>query len=252
MITKKQLIRYIKRGLTVWNIVDIEKVCRNTVIKWMKKHKLDTPRGFFSKGLPLGRPPGIPMSEDQKEIRRKMFSGTGNPFHGKAHSGKTRKQMRKNHADFRGERNPFRKSLRDPKKREAHKARCQALWDARDSEFRQRFGERRKTGYQEITGTFWARVKHNAKTRGLSVEITMEDAWDVFVKQRGLCALSGVPIWFGAGAITTASLDRIDSSRPYTLNNIQWVHKTVNLMKGKISQEDFVFFCIEVFKCQNN
>ncbi len=41
----------------------------------------------------------------------------------------------------------------------------------------------------------------------------------------------------------TASLDRIDSSKGYTKDNIQWVHKHVNLMKHKFDQKYFVDIC---------
>jgi len=43
-------------------------------------------------------------------------------------------------------------------------------------------------------------------------------------------------------ADTTASLDRINSSKGYTLDNVQWVHKTVNIMKQGLSDEDFKYW----------
>jgi len=42
---------------------------------------------------------------------------------------------------------------------------------------------------------------------------------------------------------TTASVDRIDSSKGYVTGNIQIVHKTVNYMKHTLTQADFLFFC---------
>lgn len=41
----------------------------------------------------------------------------------------------------------------------------------------------------------------------------------------------------------TASLDRIDSSRGYEIDNIQWVHKDVNKMKMGLSQNEFIDIC---------
>jgi hypothetical protein len=41
----------------------------------------------------------------------------------------------------------------------------------------------------------------------------------------------------------TASLDRIDSSKGYTLGNIQWVHKWVNLMKQDMTDQEFIEWC---------
>ena len=61
----------------------------------------------------MGRPKGIPMSEEQKELRRQLFKGKNNPFYGKKHSDVTKKLMSENHADFSGENNPFKQSLSD-------------------------------------------------------------------------------------------------------------------------------------------
>jgi hypothetical protein len=141
--------------------------------------------------------------------------------------------------------------MQDPEKRTAHKKCCRNLWDNRDAEWRRRFGERLKTGYGEIDGTFWARVRSNAKIRGIDVRLTPEDAWKIFLDQERTCALSGVPIGFDRDDVT-ASLDRIDSDGYYTPDNVQWVHKTVNMMKGKVSQEAFVYFCKRVAQCQES
>jgi len=43
--------------------------------------------------------------------------------------------------------------------------------------------------------------------------------------------------------LRTASLDRIDSTKNYTIDNIQWVHKDVNKMKMDFSQEYFIEMC---------
>jgi hypothetical protein len=45
---------------------------------------------------------------------------------------------------------------------------------------------------------------------------------------------------------TTASLDRIDSSKGYIEGNLQWVHKDVNIMKMDLSQVEFIDYCVKV------
>jgi hypothetical protein len=42
---------------------------------------------------------------------------------------------------------------------------------------------------------------------------------------------------------TTASLDRIDSSKGYIKTNVQWVHKKVNKMKQDTSVDEFKHYC---------
>lgn len=99
-------------------------------------------------------------------------------------------------------------------------------------------------GYGDIPKTFWSAIINRATTRTVrAVHITIEQGWTLFQEQGGVCALSGVPLSFVPGSPNTASLDRIDSSGDYTLENVQWVHKSVNLMKNVLPQEDFIALC---------
>ena len=41
----------------------------------------------------------------------------------------------------------------------------------------------------------------------------------------------------------TASLDRIDSTRGYTVDNIQWIHKDLNRMKWNLPNDYFINIC---------
>jgi hypothetical protein len=91
-------------------------------------------------------------------------------------------------------------------------------------------------------------VLHSAKARDIPVAIQIEDAWAQFEAQGGVCALSGVALQlsFKKRGEHTASLDRIDSGRGYERGNIQFVHKTVQLMKNYLNQEEFVSWCSSV------
>jgi len=103
-------------------------------------------------------------------------------------------------------------------------------------------------GTGEISRSYWSRTERGAKTRSISFEISIEDAWKLFLYQGRRCALTGLPLVFGAlhrisGPLGTASLDRIDSQRGYTSNNVQWVHKDVNNMKQGLPEVEFVRLC---------
>lgn len=65
-----------------------------------------------------------------------------------------------------------------------------------------------------ITGSYWSRVKKNARSRN-------------YIKNPHE---------------QTASLDRIDSNKGYVPSNIQWVHKVVNIMKNTLS-DDLLEWC---------
>lgn len=104
------------------------------------------------------------------------------------------------------------------------------------------------SGCGQISGSYWNSVCRHALSRKLTFEITIEHAWKLYLAQGRLCALSGEPIYFGESNTCpyTASLDRIDSHKGYTSDNVQWVHGKINIMKNRYSQGEFIDFCRKV------
>jgi len=108
----------------------------------------------------------------------------------------------------------------------------------------------------DITGLFWAHIKFSAKSRNIDFLITKEQAWSLFLKQNKKCVYTNKDLYFkkyickenGKDKYSkgNASLDRIDSKLPYTIDNIQWVHKDINWLKNKFSEECFIDLCISV------
>lgn len=112
-------------------------------------------------------------------------------------------------------------------------------------------------GVGDLSKTQFLKFKNSAKKRNIpwSDEVTIEYLWDLFLEQKGRCALSGLevkitgdkhqPITNKNGNINTdlnltASLDRIDSSKGYEIGNLQWLHVRVNFMKNVYDQEEFI------------
>ena len=84
----------------------------------------------------------------------------------------------------------------------------------------------------------------SAISRGYVWDITIEDIATLYELQNGRCALTGWSIeWSIQKWDHTASIDRIDNSIGYTLDNIQLVHKTVNMARGTLSVDEFVEMC---------
>lgn len=74
------------------------------------------------------------------------------------------------------------------------------------------------------------------------------------MKQNKKCALTGDIIYFPTRCWSrdgTASLDRIDSSKGYTKENVQWVHKDINMMKQEYTTEVFLGWCKKVVEHNN-
>lgn len=101
------------------------------------------------------------------------------------------------------------------------------------------------SGHEELPGRYWGKIIRRAKRYG-KLRLTIVEARDLFINQDQKCALTGLPITFGRAEYsneTTASLDRIDSSKGYERGNVQWVHKVVNIMKGTLTPAEFLQFC---------
>lgn len=86
-----------------------------------------------------------------------------------------------------------------------------------------------------LSGSFWSRIKKNAKKRKIRLELTINEAYEKF---NGFCYISGLPISF---IDKTASLDRIDSKRHYQIDNIGWVHKYINTIKWTYSINELLY-----------
>ena len=88
--------------------------------------------------------------------------------------------------------------------------------------------------------SFAYKYQAQADVRGLDWDITFEYLAELLIKQDFKCALTGWDIDAMEVNKNTASLDRIDSSKGYIEDNVQWVHKVVNMSKQQYSQEEFI------------
>lgn len=107
-------------------------------------------------------------------------------------------------------------------------------------------------GYKDISGDFWRCLEKAGKDKGKGFDLTIEYIWELFEEQKGMCKLSGLPIYLetSLGSLNkngyqrrTASLDRIDSTNGYLKGNVQWLHKDINQMKSNRTDEEFIEFC---------
>lgn len=89
----------------------------------------------------------------------------------------------------------------------------------------------------------WASWRGGARTRGIEWNLTKPEVLKIWEKQQGLCYYTGVELEILPKYITTASLDRIDSSKGYTIDNIVFTSKVFNRMKCNFSLEVLMFMC---------
>jgi hypothetical protein len=115
-------------------------------------------------------------------------------------------------------------------------------------------------GGEYITGTEFKNLRYGAKNRNLEFSITIQDIENLYEQQNKKCSFTGKNLFFDStvrnGDQTkigdlkiirgNASVDRINSSKGYTLDNIQIVDKDINMAKQTKSDEDFIKMCCEV------
>lgn len=102
-------------------------------------------------------------------------------------------------------------------------------------------------GHQDISGVYFGGLKTGARKRNLEFNITIEQVWNLFLKQDKKCAYTKIELYFSKSRVKyglgTASLDRIDSTKGYILDNVQWIHKDLQRMKMDFSHEEFINYC---------
>lgn len=93
-----------------------------------------------------------------------------------------------------------------------------------------------------------------AKYRGKCGNISEEYLSDLWQEQDGRCSYTGIQLVLH-GAVndlrTLASLDRIDSSLPYEMGNVQFVSGCINMAKNIMPNDDMIAF-IKAIKERRN
>ena len=99
----------------------------------------------------------------------------------------------------------------------------------------------------KIRSTIEGTLKLLCRKRGRK-QLSSAALLQMFYKQQGLCTLSGVRMtWGGNGRVPThVSIDRIDSTKDYTIGNVQLVCCAVNIMKSNMQEYEFIRWCKQV------
>ena len=96
----------------------------------------------------------------------------------------------------------------------------------------------------------------NEDRRKIYSDVTLEQLVDLWNKQEGKCAISGKEMSYQRNKrqhnMSNCSVDRIDSSGNYTIDNIQLVCWIVNRMKGENTTEELVKWCDYIIKNQKS
>lgn len=88
-------------------------------------------------------------------------------------------------------------------------------------------------------------LKDRARKKDIQCNIDLQYLHELWNTQKGLCALSGIPMtyYFDSGRVpTNVSVDRINSNLGYIKGNLQLVCMAVNQMKSDLTIEQLKYF----------
>ena len=103
--------------------------------------------------------------------------------------------------------------------------------------------------------TMFRKHLRKIRDRDINCNITLEDLLEIWNKQEGKCIYSKVKLQPSKykqsnNQIHTLSIDRIDSSKGYTKDNIQFISIAMNHMKNNMTHEQTLEL-IEILKNNN-
>jgi len=161
--------------------------------------------------------------------------------------------------------NDFEKSISEIKRNKNHfcSLRCSAIHrnDINRKNFEGYIGNPKfliaNNHKDEYTGfrDFIRRAKQRNKLGNLTL-IDLKEQWQ---KQNGICPYTGIQLELPNYSKTkkfsiqeAASLDRINSNKPYEKDNIVFVSTPINYMKNTMTEEETIAFCKKIALFWNN
>ena len=86
-----------------------------------------------------------------------------------------------------------------------------------------------------------ARTKYRSKKKGFSYDLDYEFIKDALDSQEWRCSLSGIPFVIGEGKHRhSPSVDRIDSNKGYTKDNVRIIIDVLNTALGRLTDLEFI------------
>ena len=105
--------------------------------------------------------------------------------------------------------------------------------------------ERKKNKRESMTfdDRFNLLIKNARARKEYVVSIDAEYLQSVYESQSGLCVYTKLPLLATGNQINTMSLDRVDSNKDYSKDNVQLVCVAINKMKLNYTEDQFIQLC---------
>ena len=98
-------------------------------------------------------------------------------------------------------------------------------------------------------------ARSRALNSNIEFNITFEYIKELWNEQKGICALSNVPMTYllrEGRTPTNVSIDKIDRTKGYIKDNIQLVCMACNQIKSDLTEEEMYNFCKKIVKTYEN
>ena len=117
-------------------------------------------------------------------------------------------------------------------------------WDGRADECKKCASIRHKASYAKYAkeldlNMLFKDAKRGAYQRKIEFELTLDEVKTLWERQSGLCFYSKRPMTLTKGDRDKVSIDRVNSSKTYTLDNVVLCTSSVNVMKRALSLDEF-------------
>ena len=105
--------------------------------------------------------------------------------------------------------------------------------------------KRKKNKRESMTfdDRFQLLIKNARARKEYVVSVDAKYLQSVYESQEGLCAYTKLPLLAIGNQLNTMSLDRVDSSKDYTEDNVQLVCVAINKMKLNYTEDQFIQLC---------
>lgn len=97
-------------------------------------------------------------------------------------------------------------------------------------------------------------ARRRSKHKAVPFDATVAMLDSLWRQQKGMCALSGVPMQVPHDGVAmrvrtaaySVSLDRVNPQKGYTHGNMQMLLRCVNNAKSDMTEDQFIFMCMKV------
>ncbi len=111
------------------------------------------------------------------------------------------------------------------------------------------YSNRQKEQRKESPKLNIARMVSSAKKR-VGGNISAGEVYDLWLSQDKKCAISGIEMTWGGGALkpNTLSMDRIDQNKGYDSGNVRLVCHAINMFRGRMTDLEMLFFAESIVR----